>query len=92
MALYQQYKEVRRTAHSPLEESEMVGHVVGKTLIATIATVALGVAVVVLVPDSKPWAGPLIIGCAMLGIVVGGMWGMRTVVRKYTRVGITTTA
>ena len=92
MAIYQQYKEVRRAAHSPREEGEMVGHVVGKTLISAIATIALGVAVVMLLPDSKPWAGPLIIGCALLGIVVGGMWGMRTVVRKYTRVGGTTTA
>ncbi len=91
MAIYKQFKEVRRAAQSPREEGEMVGQVIGRTLVTVIATIALAVLVVMFVPDSKAWATPLIIGCALLGLVVGAMWGMRSVVAKYTRVGGTTT-
>lgn len=85
MAIYKQFKEVRSAAQSPREDSEMVGEVVGKTLMTAVGMVALAVAIVALVPGSREWATPLTIGCAILGIVVGGMWGMRSVVRKYTR-------
>ncbi|MBP9669466.1 MAG: hypothetical protein KBE09_04215 [Candidatus Pacebacteria bacterium] len=91
MAIYKQFKEVRAAAQSPREEGEMVGHVVGRTLIATVAMIALAIVIVLFVSGSQRWAGPIVIGCALMGLVVGGMWGMRSVVAKYTRVGGTTT-